>query len=158
MRCEVCHAQVEELRRGRCWGCYGKWAESRPVGLGASCITCGERRREFLKQMELLGSWLPACFNCSGRIARLPALPMSLRELKAELERDRRLEERRLGKSDTRVFPRERRGFDRRFGRDEEFVTASEDQHLAELLDELSGSDRGDLTCIKMLDDIAEAG
>ena len=28
--CGVCGAAVSELRRGRCWGCYTRWAESRP--------------------------------------------------------------------------------------------------------------------------------
>ena len=35
--CGVCGAQVQELRRGRCWDCYRQWAELRPVGSGASC-------------------------------------------------------------------------------------------------------------------------
>src|ERR1035438_10828460 len=29
--CSVCGAAVTELRRGRCWGCYTRWAES-PIG------------------------------------------------------------------------------------------------------------------------------
>jgi hypothetical protein len=32
----VAEAGVTELRRGRCWGCYMRWAESRPVGRGAA--------------------------------------------------------------------------------------------------------------------------
>src|SRR5437868_3971187 len=51
--CGVCGARVTELRRGRCWGCYTRWGESRPVGKGAACAICHERRRSELRLMEL---------------------------------------------------------------------------------------------------------
>ena len=35
--CDVCSAKVHELRRGRCWGCYARWVDARPVGVGARC-------------------------------------------------------------------------------------------------------------------------
>ena len=108
--CEVCGAQVIELRRNRCWGCYSKWAASRPVGLGAACVMCGERRREHLKQVELLRAWLPMCHNCAARTAEMSPLPPTVEEIRSRLHRERRRVERRGGRPDTRVFPRERRG------------------------------------------------
>lgn len=113
-QCEVCGAAVHELRRGRCWGCYTRWALARPVGLGATCRMCGERRREFLKSVELLGSWVPMCHNCAARTASLSPLPQTLGEIRSVLERERRQGGRRIGRMDGRVFPYERRGRDRR--------------------------------------------
>lgn len=112
--CEVCGANVSELRRGRCWGCYNRWVDARPVGLGARCVTCGERRRRVLRSVELLGSWHPVCFNCHGQIHALATVPATLAELKVVLERERRNRERRIGKPDTRVFRYERRVGQRR--------------------------------------------
>lgn len=112
--CEVCHALVPELRRGRCWGCYSRWAESRPVGLGAACTMCGDRRRRHLKRVELLSTWAPICHNCLAVTLSLSPMPQSLDEIRQYLLRDRRLGERRASKVDTRVFPRERRGLERR--------------------------------------------
>ena len=56
LECDVCSAKVNETRRGRCWGCYNRWAELRPVGVGARCVVCGERRRRVLRSIELLGT------------------------------------------------------------------------------------------------------
>ena len=105
---------MRELRRGRCWGCYGRWVDSRPVGLGASCRFCGERRRSHLKSVELLGAWVPTCHNCSARIGALMPLPQSVAAIREALIRERRREPRRGGKADGRVFPYERRDEDRR--------------------------------------------
>ena len=113
-QCEICCARVHELRRGRCWGCYSRWVEARPVGIGAVCLMCGERRRAYLKSVELLGSWSPVCFNCSGRMATLDEMPQSVAGIRALLARERRSEARRLGRADGRVFPYERRGRERR--------------------------------------------
>lgn len=112
--CEVCSANVQELRRGRCWGCYQMWAESRPVGLGATCCLCGERRRSRLKSVELLGRWMPVCHNCSAEAGRLEPLPQSIAGIRAALLRERRIAERRWGKEDARVFQYERRQGERR--------------------------------------------
>ena len=107
--CEVCGAKGLELRRGRCWGCYNRWAEARPVGAGAACSSCGERRLGFLKQIELLGAWVPMCHNCGARAMQLSPPPATMAEIRQRLSRERRHAERRKGKKDTRVFPRERR-------------------------------------------------
>jgi len=112
--CETCGAKVAELRRGRCWGCYLRWTEARPVGFGASCAVCFEKRRDNLRSVELMGRWLPMCHNCASKSARLEPMPPTLDGIRQRLERDRRGRERRWGKPDTRVFKRDRRGEDRR--------------------------------------------
>ena len=65
--CGVCAAQVTELRRGRCWGCYLRWSDTRPVGRGAACILCVERRRDHLRLVELHSRSVPMCHGCSAR-------------------------------------------------------------------------------------------
>jgi hypothetical protein len=117
--CEVCNALVNELRRGRCWGCYSRWVDARPVGLGARCITCNEKRRRCLKAVELFGAWKPMCFNCAGQMTALEPMPPTLAALKEAVSRERRKRDRRYGKPDTRVFRYERRVGERRSGRDD---------------------------------------
>jgi hypothetical protein len=114
----VCSAKVHELRRGRCWGCYARWVDARPVGLGARCISCHEKRRRFLRTVELFGGWKPMCFNCEGQLSQLDPAPLSLEALKVAVSRERRRRDRRIGKADTRVFRYERRVGDRRSGRE----------------------------------------
>src|SRR5207302_4046555 len=80
--CEVCNARVHELRRGRCWGCYARWVDARPVGLGARCVTCHEKRRRFLRTVELYGGWHPMCFNCAGQLAMFDPMPNTLAALR----------------------------------------------------------------------------
>jgi hypothetical protein len=133
--CEVCSAKVSELRRGRCWGCYGAWASARPVGVGAACCMCGEKRREFLRSVELLGSFVPTCHNCAARAAALEPMPQSLAEIRTVLRRDRRVAPRRFGKADTRVFQHDRRGDERRVGRVEHEI---EDAMILEIAEELA--------------------
>ncbi len=118
--CEVCNAQVGELRRGRCWGCYARWVDARPVGVGARCITCSEKRRRVLKTVELFGNWKPMCFNCAGQLLTLDPMPATISELKIAVSRERRDRDRRFGKPDTRVFQYERRVGQRRAKRADE--------------------------------------
>jgi len=113
-KCEVCGAHVSELRRRRCWGCYSRWVKARPVGFGAACILCSDRRRENLKSVELLGAWLPTCHNCSARAAALDPMPRTIAAIRKQLGRERRKRERRIGKNDTRVFQYDRRTSQRR--------------------------------------------
>lgn len=157
-QCEICCARVRELRRGRCWGCYSRWVESRPVGLGASCRLCGERRRSYLKSIELFGSWSPLCHNCAGRVAALERMPRSIAGIRALLERERRSGARRAGHPDARAFPYERRGPDRRATApdrvDEEMIVeiAELAHDLATLAAELPDPERSsDLTAIREL-------
>lgn len=114
--CEVCGAHVSELRRNRCWGCYSRWVEARPVGLGATCCICGERRRAYLKSVELLRAWVPMCHNCAGRVARIKRMPGNFAAVRKALRRERRRADRRAGLPDARAFPSDRRTGDRREG------------------------------------------
>lgn len=157
MKCEVCAATVTELRRGRCWGCYNRWVDARPVGLGAQCTMCGERRRELLKSVEILGAWMPCCYNCTARAMKLEPLPQTVGEIRDALTRDRRRRPRRGGKKDTRVFKRDRRNDDRRTVRklgDDDFVAIDDEMivEIEELAAELSGDNNtGELTRIHQL-------
>jgi len=121
-----------ELRRGRCWGCYTRWVDARAVGLNAKCCCCKERRRDHLRSVEVFGAWMPMCFSCAGKAGRLDKMPRTLHELRTCLHRDRRAEERRFGKKDTRVFQYDRRNEDRREGRttEEGWMIIDEDMIL----------------------------
>ncbi|HET6150617.1 MAG TPA: hypothetical protein VFH68_23965 [Polyangia bacterium] len=112
--CQVCGAHVTELRRGRCWGCYTRWVEARPVGRGAACVICFEKRREQLKMMELHTRSLPICHGCAARILRLDQIPATIDGVRQALKRDRRDGDRRDDGLDRRIFPRERRVGERR--------------------------------------------
>jgi hypothetical protein len=113
--CGVCGASVSELRRGRCWGCYSRWAEARPVGRGAACTVCQEKRRTQLKLVELKGRSLPFCHGCAAQVLRLAEVPDTIDELRHALRRERRDGERRDGATiDQRIFQRERRVGERR--------------------------------------------
>ena len=112
--CGVCGARVSELRRGRCWGCYSQWAEQRPVGRGASCAVCQEKRREHLRLVELHNRSVPLCHICASRTIKLGTVPASLDALRKQLRRDRRDADRRGDGLDRRIFPRERRVGERR--------------------------------------------
>lgn len=151
--CEVCRAHVSELRRGRCWGCYDRWVETRPVGIGARCVTCDEKRRRFLKTVELFGGWMPMCFNCSGMVMPLEPMPQTIKLLREYVSRERRKRDRRWGKADGRVFVYERRVGERRFGREDDCPAVDDDMIIevtfeAELFD---GPDPEDITAIRDL-------
>lgn len=151
--CELCNARVHELRRGRCWGCYARWVEARPVGLGARCVTCHEKRRRFLKSVELFGSWQPMCFNCAGQVAMLDPMPRTIAALREAVSRERRRRDRRIGKPDTRVFRYERRVGERRSGR-EELPSVDDDMIIEVTIEEPvldTGDDFEDLTRIREL-------
>lgn len=112
--CEMCGARVATLRRGRCWVCYIRWAESRPVGQGASCVVCNDRRRENLRMVEFHRTWLAMCHNCGTNAYRLSPLPRTIEGLRQRLSRDRRWQQRRDDAEETRARPKERRNLDRR--------------------------------------------
>ena len=149
--CDVCGARVSELRRGRCWGCYSRWVEDRPVGLGATCCICKERRRELLKSVEIRRSWLPMCHNCAARVGMLDPLPRSLAGIRAALTRDRRRGNRRVGQPDGRVQPRDRRAGDRRASPlADEVVDDDMILEMWDLAEEIDASeDGGELTQIR---------
>jgi hypothetical protein len=112
--CGSCGAMVTELRRGRCWGCYSKWTELRPVPRGASCAVCEERRRENLRLIELHGRSVSFCYICASRTLKLAKVPNSIDGIRRLLLRDRRSDDRRGDGLERRIFPRERRVGDRR--------------------------------------------
>ena len=149
--CEVCNARVGELRRGRCWGCYARWVDARPVGLGARCITCNEKRRRFLKSVELFGGWKPMCFNCAGQVMDLDPMPATVEGLREAVSRERRKLDRRVGKVDSRVFKYERRVGERRDGR--EVIPPVDDEMIIEVSYDAvgAGEDFEDLTQIREL-------
>jgi hypothetical protein len=115
LACGTCGASVQELRRGRCWSCYTRWSEQRPVGLGACCAVCDERRRDNLRLLEVQGRSLAVCHLCAARVSKLDVVPYSIEGLRAALRRDRRQVERREGASDPREGEvQERRAVQRR--------------------------------------------
>ena len=92
----------ETLRRGRCSRCYDKWVRARPVGAGANCVGCGNRRREQLRHYEVGmrlnatgGRWTVLCHNCSASADGFKPAPRTLDALCQRLARDRRWQERR---------------------------------------------------------------
>ncbi len=115
--CTQCGARVHELRRGRCWGCYQAWVGVRPVGQGARCLVCSERRRDCLRLAEIHGRWLPMCHLCATRAARLSPVPYTIEALRRALSRERRHDDRRIDALDGRSLPRDRRQADRRHSR-----------------------------------------
>jgi hypothetical protein len=131
--CGTCGARVAETRRGRCWGCYTRWSELRPVGRGATCAVCCERRRSHLRLLEVHGRSLAFCHTCAAQTQKLAPLPFSIDGIRAALTRNRRQVDRRIGALDSRVFPRERRLNDRR------------DLRLGNAFDQLAGLSPDDL-------------
>jgi hypothetical protein len=75
---------------------------------------CFEKRRDQLKLVELHGRSMPLCHGCSARVMRLDDLPETIDAIRNALRRDRRLADKRSGKVDHRIFPRERRVGERR--------------------------------------------
>jgi hypothetical protein len=69
--------------------------QSRPVGLGAVCASCSDRRLAHLRFFELHGMWVVLCHNCTARAHKLAPLPRSMDGLLAWLGRDRRHDDRR---------------------------------------------------------------
>lgn len=149
MPCGVCGAAVSELRRGRCWGCYTRWLESRPVGRGASCTICLEKRRAQLKLVELKGRSLPFCHGCAAQVLRMIEVPDSIEEIRHLLRRDRRDGDRREGeKVDHRIFPRERRVGERRGPSREGYADTDPHMRLSEfdeVIIELAETDMEDV-------------
>lgn len=84
------------------------------MGRGATCTVCFEKRRDQLKLVELHGRSMPLCHGCAARIARMDDVPESIDGLRHALRRDRRYADKRTGKIDHRIFPRERRVGERR--------------------------------------------
>lgn len=114
LTCEACGSRVESLRRGRCSFCYLRWTDSRPVGMGAACVVCGDRRHDNLRSVEFQRKWVSMCHNCATKTFRLQPIPRTVEAIRQRLNRDRRWQERRFGKNDQRIFKSDRRVSERR--------------------------------------------
>ena len=117
--CESCGASEVPLRRGRCHTCYQRWEASRPIGVGASCTACGDRRRVHLKLVEFGERWITLCHNCSAEAHQLEPHPNSIDALREGLSRDRRQQVRRVRRIDHTDYCDERRQHERRLSEDE---------------------------------------
>jgi hypothetical protein len=120
--------------------------------MGARCITCPEKRRKFLKTVELYGAWKPMCFNCAGVVFALDPMPKTISGLKEAVSRERRKRDRRWGKPDGRVFVYERRVGERRDGRED--LPPVDDDMIIEVsidLDAEPSHDVDDITQIREL-------
>ncbi len=124
VRCGGCGEPPEPgraLRRGRCDRCYDAWVRARPIGLGASCAGCEDRRRVHLRYYEIGlqtnvpgGRWVVLCHNCVAFAESIKPPARSIEGLKMRLYRDRRWGNRRSARPGARDGGLERRGGDRR--------------------------------------------
>ena len=123
------------------------------MGLGARCVTCNEKRRRFLKTVELFGNWKPMCFNCHGCLSALDPMPKTITLLKEAVSRERRKRDRRWGKPDSRVFVYERRVGERRSGREGDLPPVDDDMIIEVSVDETAVDevDFDDITAIREL-------
>lgn len=105
--------------------------------MGAACCMCSEQRRDLLKSVELLGNWMPICYNCGARAAKLSPMPQSIAGVRAALCRDRRSTDRRDDGLDPRVFRFDRRSGERRRVRalDAEDSVIVEDEMIIDILE-----------------------
>jgi hypothetical protein len=97
---------------------------ARPVGVGAGCAGCDDRRRVHLRHYEVGfrsntpgGRWLVLCHNCAAEADKMEPQPRSIEGLKMRLQRNRRWGDRRseaVGRPSMRAQWLERRGGDRR--------------------------------------------
>ena len=105
-----------------------------PGGWGATCTVCFEKRRSQLKLVEPKAE-PPFCHGCSARVTRMDDIPESIDALRIALRRDRRYADKRSGKVDHRIFPRERRVGERRTPPRDAFADTDPRIRLAELDD-----------------------
>jgi hypothetical protein len=139
VRCPGCHEKLrpgETLRRARCPRCYDAWVKARPIGVGAQCAGCDNRRRAQLRHFEVGGPgnavgarWVILCHNCVATAETLKPPPRSVEGLKMRLARDRRWGDRRaasVGGLSTPPPEGERRRGSRRRSDAREIVDASE--------------------------------
>jgi hypothetical protein len=75
---------------------------ARPVGIGAACAACADRRRLHLRYYELDlranapgGRWVVLCHNCCAVAEKVQPPPRSIEGLKMRLGRERRWGDRR---------------------------------------------------------------
>ena len=140
VRCPGCQEKLrpgETLRRARCPRCYDAWVKARPIGVGAQCAGCDNRRRTQLRHFEVGGPgnavgarWIILCHNCAATAETLKPPPRSVEGLKMRLQRDRRWGDRRAASVGATSAPPsgvgERRRTSRRQRDSHEIVDASE--------------------------------
>ena len=119
-------------------------------------MTCNEKRRRFLKAVELFGSWRPMCFNCHGVIGQLDPLPNTIALLKDAVSRERRKRDRRWGKPDSRVFVYERRVGERRDGREAEAPAVDDDMIIEVTVEERAPGEAVDFEDVTGIRDLVE--
>ena len=137
--CEVCGAESTNLRRGRCSVCYWRWSENKPVGYGAACVICNDRRHENLKSVEFRRAFQEMCHNCGAKAMSLSPMPGTIEGLRQRLGRDRRWSDRRVELPAPNEVVKERRVGDRREVTDLPLeIEYSADELIIEILD---GSD-----------------
>lgn len=85
--CSKCQG-IGVLRRNLCSRCYDNWLRQRPVGIGASCAGCGDRRRVHLQYVELRQGFAVVCRNCAAELALVR--PADEEEIRVLVQRDRR--------------------------------------------------------------------
>lgn len=90
-RCGGCGQSAMRTRRGLCAACYARWVRARPVGLGASCAACTDRRLPHLRHFELRGLWVVLCHHCCARAERLTPAPRSVDVLLDGIRRQKRI-------------------------------------------------------------------
>lgn len=91
------------------------------------------------------------CFNCSGQVLKLSPMPTTIAELTAIVSRERRKNDRRFGKPDTRVFRYERRVGQRRSSR-EAFPAIDDEMVIEVTIEQPEGEvEFDDLTMIREL-------
>jgi hypothetical protein len=134
--CEVCGAETTNLRRGRCWICYLRWVESKPVGHGAACVLCNDRRHENLKMVEFRRAFLVMCHNCGAKATQLSPMPGTIEGLRQNMDRDRRWNDRRANLPTISQVVQEKRVGDRRAITDlPQAIEYTADELIIEILD-----------------------
>lgn len=88
--CSRCQ-EISNLRRNLCPHCYVRWLRSRPIGVGACCTGCGDRRLVHLQYVELQQGFAVVCRNCAAQLERQGGPPPADdEEVRALLQRERR--------------------------------------------------------------------
>ena len=102
-----------------------------------------------LTVVELHARSQAMCHNCATRTMKLIPVPKTIEDLRAELDRERRQDDRRIGADDRRFFKRERRVGDRR-SPDRDGIIWLSDEYILEIIDdEPAEPHASDLTMIR---------
>jgi hypothetical protein len=93
--CVVCRKSADTcavgLRKGMCRACYLRKWRGTSLPEKATCVACHERRRLVLRWTKVGTTRAVTCQNCGFVADKARPRPRSLDELRALLERERRL-------------------------------------------------------------------